>query len=309
MDEFGRIAKLRAALGSSHAGVRLGIGDDAAIVDVSGSIVLSTDASIEHVHFRRGFGPLERIARRALHAAASDLAAMGADPVAMLVGLTLPVDVDEAAFDALVGGTRQASAELGMPIVGGNLSAASEIGFSTTVIGRVEGASLLRAGARVGDAIYVSGIVGAAGLGLRRLLDRPTTADAPFVAAWLDPVARLDVGRAIRGVASAAIDVSDGLAQDLGHLLDASKVGATIDARTLPFLPGFAARCAELDIDPVELALTGGEDYELVFTAPPGRIPAAIGTAIGSVDAAPGLRVDRGRGAEPYAHAGHRHFA
>lgn len=308
MHEFERVEKLRARLGSVGSGVELGIGDDAAVVRLDGSAVLSNDASIEGVHFRRSFGRLDRLTRRALHAAASDLAAMGAEPVAMLVALALPRTLDESDFDAIVEGMRQASLDLGMPVVGGNLSAASEIGITTTVVGRAVATPLRRSGARVGDTIYVSGCVGAAALGLRALLQGGSAPDDAFVAAWLDVRARIELGRALRGVASAAVDVSDGLSQDLLHLLDASGVGATLRASALPLAASATERAAELGVDALELALTGGEDYELLFTAPADSVARELGTAIGCVEARPGLRVDRGDGPRAYVSRGHRHF-
>lgn len=312
MDEFGRVARLRAALGADVQGIRLGIGDDAAIVDVTGSIVLSNDTSIEKVHFRRSFGPLDRLTRRALHAAASDLAAMGAEPVAMLVALALPADVDDEAFDFIVRGMKRAADELGMPVVGGNLSASTELGITTTVVGRVEGRSLRRDGAAAGDLVYVSGVIGAAAAGLRSLLAGGASAGDPFVEAWLAPTARLDVGREIRSVASSAIDVSDGVAQDLGHILEASaqggELGATLDGSALPLLAGYEERCASLGLDPIELALTGGEDYQLLFTARPGIVTSKLVTCIGTIDTEPGLRIDRGSGPTPFAMRGHRHW-
>lgn len=308
MDEFDRVARLRAALATDVPSIRLGIGDDAAVVDVAGSVVLSNDTSIENVHFRREFGPLDRLARRALHAAASDLAAMGSEPVAMLVALALPSWVDDAAFDALVAGMRLSSRELGMPIVGGNLSAASELGITTTVVGRVEGTCLRRDGARPGDAIYVSGCVGAAAVGLRSLLAGDAAPGDPFVEAWLGPCARLDVGRRVRDFATSAIDVSDGLSQDLGHILEASRVGAVLDATRLPCLEGHAERCARLGVDAVDIALTGGEDYQLLFTARPDAAVAGLATCIGRIESEPGLRVDRGEGPRPFAMRGHRHW-
>lgn len=309
MDEFARVARLRAALGMDVPGLRVGIGDDAAVVDVTGPIVLTNDTSIENVHFRRSFAPLDRIARRALHAAASDLAAMGAEPVAMLVALAMPATIDDCAFDAIVEGMRTAGVELGMPIVGGNLSAASELGITTTAVGRVQGRCLRRDGAAVGDLVYVSGNVGAAVVGLRSLLAGVASEGDPFVEAWLAPSARLDVGRRVREVASSAIDVSDGVAQDLGHLLEACGHGATLDASALPLLAGHAERCAFLGLDPIELALTGGEDYQLLYTAPPDAMTSELSTCIGRIDAEPGLRVDRGSGPAPFALRGHRHWA
>ncbi len=286
-DEFTRIAAIAARVSSGSPGVTLGIGDDAAVLaPLTGGVVLTVDASIEGVHFRRGWAPLRVIARRAVHAAVSDLAAMGAGARATLVALALPADLDDADFLALVDGTADAARETGAALVGGNLTRASEIGITTTAVGEAGARVLTRGGGRPGDAVYVTGVVGAAALGLAHLLgDRAhEPAAEPFVARWSAPVARLREGRAlVEAGATACVDVSDGLAQDLGHLCRASGLAARLEAARLPMLAGQRERARALGLDAVTLALTGGEDYELVFTGPASAALDAVGTRIGAL--------------------------
>lgn len=290
-DEFTRIAAIAARVAQSSAGVSLGIGDDAAVLaPLRGPVVLTVDAAVEGVHFRRAWAPLRVLARRAVMAAVSDLAAMGASPRATLVALALPAALDDADFLALVDGTADAARETGAALVGGNLTRASEISITTTAVGEAGARVLTRSGARSGDAVYVTGVLGAASLGLAHLqasrADEPEA--APFVERWCAPTARLAAGTAlVTAGATACIDVSDGLAQDLGHLARASGLAARIEAPTLPMLPAQAARAAALGLDAVTLALTGGEDYELVYTGPPSPTLDALGTRIGTLFAGP----------------------
>jgi len=279
--EHERIARLSARFATSANDVRLGIGDDAAWLVPD--LVVSVDAQVEGVHFLPRFGPYDVLAERAAIAALSDLAAMGARPLAMLSSLILPRSLDDAALDRVHEGLARAADRYAAPVVGGNLAAGSELSLSTTVLGRTD-APLLRAGARPGDGVYVTGHVGARALGLHALLaDRRDDTLAPFVEAWLHPTARIAEGLALRGVASACVDVSDGLLADLGHVLAASRVGAELELAALPFAPDFGAASALLGLDPLALALDGGEAYELVFTA--AAAPPIDATRIGTIRA------------------------
>lgn len=306
--EHERIARLGARLRSGALAEQdVGIGDDAAFLHPE--LVVSVDAAVEGVHFLPRFAPWAALARRAAVAALSDLAAMGAAPMGMLSSLILPRGLDDATFDALVEGYAQAADEHGAPVIGGNLAAGTEVSMTTTVLGRTS-APLLRSGARPGDALYVTGAPGAAALGLHALLRERETDDrfARFVEAWRRPWARIDAGLALRGHASAAIDVSDGLLADLGHLCAASGVGATIDIGALPHDATFDAAAAALGRDPVELVLGGGEAYELLF-ATAGASPIEA-TRVGTVDAEPGVRLRHADGrVAPATLAGFDHFA
>lgn len=280
MDEHALIEAIRARLDTSDARVSLGIGDDAAILaPTAGGAVLSVDAAVEGVHFDRRWLTLEEVGHRSVVAALSDLAAMGARPLAALSSLVLPRSMSDAEVLALVDGIAGAARAYDAPVVGGNVASGATLVLSTTVVGEAPpGGALLRGRARAGDAVHVTGTLGTAALGLAALaagLPESETA-APFMARWRRPRARFDVREALLGVAHAAIDVSDGLLADLGQVCAASGVGAVIECARLPLAPGHDELAAALGQDPDAFALGGGEDYELVFTtAPDVRVPGA----------------------------------
>lgn len=311
-DEFDRISQLQARFGRfTSQDVVVGIGDDAAVLKVMDPHqVLSVDSAVEGVHFTRELASWEQIGGRAFTAAISDLAAMGAQPRAALLSLIVPRDLPLSMFDDLIEGVARAASDYACPVVGGNLAAGGEVSVTTTVIGSCAGTMLLRSGARPGDAIYVTGVLGSAALGLL-LLQRGAAERGPeFVKAWREPRARIAEGRALAGHAHAAIDVSDGALQDLGHLTAASGVGAEIEAARVPLSPGFADLARALGLDPLALAMFGGEDYELIYTLPENSSDPARGTRIGRVVETPGAaRVLDADGA-PIAlpGTGYRHF-
>lgn len=311
MDEFSRIGRIEAILGRPRGDVTVGIGDDAAVLAPSPCAqVLTVDTQVEGVHFRRDFASLAVLGRRAFTAAASDLAAMGARPRVALLSLILPASLGDDELFSLVSGVAAGADAIGATVVGGNLSAGSELSITHTVVGELEGDPLLRRGASPGDHVFVTGTPGARALGLAALLagraDEPSF--RPFVAAFLAPVARIAEGRRLRGRATAALDVSDGLAQDLGHLASASGVGAVLEAERLPFAPGFVEAASALGTSPLELALHGGEDYELLFTAKPDSDAARVGHRIGVVTEEPGLHLLEAGRARPLEARGYRHF-
>ncbi len=240
-----------------------GIGDDAALLRTRAGeeLVLSTDAQVEGVHFLFEREGARRVGRRAAIVNLSDLAAMGASPVGVLMSLCAPPDLPLSDFDALVEGFIDEARRYACPLVGGNLSRAEKCSVHVTVIGRCRaGRALLRGGVRPGDGLFVTGTLGRGALA--RL-----TADADQTALRYVPTARVEAGVALAQVAEtqACIDLSDGLATDLVHLLGDSGHGAELEAGTLPAARGFAAGCARLGLDPLELQLRGGEDYELLF--------------------------------------------
>ncbi len=311
MDEHARIAALAARYRRGDGRVIVGIGDDAAVLRTDGPLVATVDAAVEGVHFRRAFARLDALARRAFVAAASDLAAMGAEPLGALSSLVLPPDVDDEAFLAIVDGTAAAARELDCAVIGGNLSAGPTLSITTTVLGTARGGVLARGGARPGDVVYASGPPGDRALGLEVLLRRGPGASGALgelARAWLAPHARIAEGRAFVGRATAAIDVSDGLLADLGHLCAASGVGAVVDVGALPRHPAFHDVAAELGVAPLDCLLGGGEAYELVFTAPPGVDVAGLGVAIGRCTEGSAIEcLDGGRPVTP-PRAGFRHF-
>lgn len=283
-DEFSRIDEILRRLGSDADYVSVANGDDAAVLALNGQVALSVDAAVEGTHFRRDWLSFDQLGYRSVVTALSDLAAMGARPRATLTSLIADTTLTDAETYALAEGCARAAQQYGAPVVGGNLSRGGELSLTTTVIGVVDGAPMQRKGARPGDLVYATGTLGAAALGLLCLqTPRDSALAASFVQRWRHPLARVDVGLAIRARASAAIDVSDGVLQDLRHLCRASSVGARIHADRLPLSKGAESMAADLGVDAVQLALSGGEDYELLFTASPETDLSEYATRIGEI--------------------------
>jgi thiamine-monophosphate kinase len=299
-------------------GVQLGIGDDAAVLDLRGRHVWSVDDSVEGVHFDLGWVDLATAARRAVHAAASDLAAMGAAPVAALCSLQLPRKWGRAEVGRIARGQARASRELELPIVGGNISAGDVLRFTTTVLGRA-GHPLTRSGAQPGDEVWLFGEVGLAACGLLSLqheLDadglprRQRRAVNAARAAWRQPLARIKQGGQLIGRASAAVDVSDGLATESLHLARASSVCVELDERKLREVlhPDLIIGAQLLGADPLALALAGGEDYALLATGPEQRRP-PLARVLGQITpGAPRVTLRTTRGRRRAIRGGHDHF-
>ncbi len=309
MSERARIARLAAQLGGAAPGVRVGIGDDAAVLDPD--LVWTVDAQVEGTHFDVRWVGWEDIGWRSFMAASSDLAAMGAEPVAALSSLVLAPSFDDEALDAFARGQAAAARSVGAPVVGGNLARGTETSITTTVLGRAS-RPVLRSGAQPGDGVWLVGAVGlaAAGLGLLRQDARvQDTSIAACLAAWRRPTALLAQGRALAAVASAAIDVSDGLGHDAAQLAEASDVALVLDARVLASLLPAAlhAAAARLGRPALELALEGGEDYALLATSA-AALPGF--TRIGVVEPARGSRlfIEDSDGRKPHAARGFDHF-
>ncbi len=271
LGEFPFLRRLRDRLPDDPR-VRLGVGDDCAALSLSGITVLTTDAMIEGVHFRCEWTPFSVLGEKAFAVNASDVAAMGGEPTFALLSLGVPQDYAVADLDAFFDGFLDAAGAHTTALVGGNMSAAPVFMISVSLLGRTLHDPITRSGARVGDDVYVTGTVGDAALGLRLLREEKAgsledVAVQQVKQRFLCPTARVAVGRKIaaRQLATAMIDVSDGLLQDLGHLCAASRVGAVIEVAALPLSNGYRTL---LGTDDWQLALTGGEDYELLFSAP-----------------------------------------
>lgn len=298
--EFTRIAQIEALLKRASNRVLLGIGDDCAVLAPSPyPQVWTTDAAVEEVHFSRSFMSLEQIGFRAFMAAASDVAAMGGRAVAALSALILPVAFSDEELHTLVRGIARAADACHCPVIGGNLARGRELSLTTSVLGECSKRVVTRSGARVGDGVYVTGALGGSALGLHAL--RAGRDGARFLA----PRARLDVASQLAEVASAAIDISDGTLQDLSHLCASSGVGARLEVVALPLEAGALEAARALNVDAVELALNGGEDYELLFTS--SQTP-SWATRIGSIVAA-GLEVVEPDGSLRALGHGFDHFA
>lgn len=311
-DEFSKIAWLRRRLALPGEDGWIGIGDDAAVVParMTGS-VLTVDTQVEDVHFRPGFLSWREVGARAVITATSDIWAMAATPSASLVSLILPQGFGDARFREVVEGVAEAAESTGARVVGGNLSAGVRFSITTTVIGGTDSRIVTRSGARVGDGVFVTGTPGSAALGLALLLqsesDIPLGAD--FIDRWRRPPVHGPTVLALLQLATAAIDISDGLLQDLGHLCEASDAGAEIYADRLPKRSGYDACCRTLSLDPTILALSGGEDYELLFTAPPTTRDPLV-TQIGEIREGSAVTVlDAAGNAIDLDKAGFRHFS
>lgn len=242
---------------------RLGIGDDAAILSTrrDEELVFSTDAQVEGVHFRFGRETPRTIGRRSLAVNLSDLAAMGATPVGALMSLSAPAGASVSIFDGVIAGFVEEARRYDCPLVGGNLSRAGEWSVDVTVIGRCrKGRALRRRGLGPGDGLYVTGVLGAATLARLK-------ADRAGSRLTRVPTPRIKAGKALAKLAGtrACIDLSDGLATDLGHLLSAEGLGAEIDPACLPRARSFDRGCRALGLDPLQVLTGGGEDYELLF--------------------------------------------
>ena len=312
MSERSRIRLLQARLGRDAPGVRVGIGDDAAVLD-PGGLVWTVDVQVEGTHFKAEWVSWEDVGWRSFMAAASDLAAMGAEPVAALSSLVLAPGVDDKALDALARGQAAASLAVGAPVVGGNLARGTETSITTTLLGRTAH-PVLRSGARPGDGVWLAGPVGLAAAGLGLLEQGEHVHDARIATclrAWRRPVARIEEGRGLAGLAHGAIDVSDGLAHDAAQLAEASRVCILLDASAIRAQAGgeLAVAAALLGRDALDLALNGGEDYALLATS---AAPLPGFVRIGSVtacDGGPRLLLATERGTEPLEPRGFDHFA
>jgi thiamine-monophosphate kinase len=243
----------------------LGLADDAAVLTppANRQLVISADAMVQGVHFLPD-DPPETIGRKLLRVNLSDLAAMGADPLGYLLTVSVPKHTPDAWFAGFAAGLAQDQSHFGMTLLGGDTtSTPGPISLSATVLGHVApGAALTRAGARAGDGIFVTGTIGDGALGLRALRGEIADPDGFLGNRYRLPQPRL--GLALAGIANAAMDISDGLLQDLGHLCRASGLGAEIHAARVPLSP--AAQAAGPAWLP--LCLTGGDDYELLLAVP-----------------------------------------
>lgn len=270
-----------AAKSPNHAVVQ-GIGDDCAVLRLAPGheLLLTTDFSIENVHFRRKWHPARSVGHRCLARGLSDIAAMGGEPLACFLSLGLPPDLSQSWADDFLKGLIQLAKRHRVQLAGGDTSAAPQVTADIVVTGQIpRGKSVLRSGARPGDLIYVTGELGASTAELKQLFAgqrvRPSPSSRHFF-----PQPRVEIGSWLRrrALATAMIDLSDGLSIDLGHICEESRVSAVVDSRNIPIAPKAT----------LQLALHGGEDYELLFTASPRtKIPAAIRgvkvTRIGSI--------------------------
>ncbi len=321
LDEFARIARFFAPLAGTGA---LGLTDNVALIDgpPGTQYVLKTDAIVEGVHYLPDDPPMQ-VAQKLLRVNLSDLAAKGAAPLGYLLTTALPPSHDEAWLEQFCKGLAADQAAYGIFLLGGDtVMTPGPTTLSVAAIGTVAaGRAVLRSGARAGDIVHVSGTIGDAALGVLAAKGQELGIGAAEKAFLVDrfrlPQPRLNLGARLAGLASAMMDISDGLAADFGHLCAASGLGGVIEAARVPLSPATQAALAR---DPARLAtvLGGGDDYELLFTAPAGATPALAAiaretgvavTAIGRVEHGTGVRVLDQAGREiALAVKGYEHF-
>ncbi len=256
----------------------IGIGDDCAVVPIprGHQALVTTDFSLENVHFRRAWHPPASVGHRCLTRGLSDIAAMGGDPLAVFLSLALPQNLPQKWVDRFLDGLLELADEFNVSLAGGDTAASpGGVMADITVLGSVpKGKAVLRSGAAPGDRIYVTGELGASAAALDLLFGGKKVRPRDFTRHFY-PTPRVAVGRFLRekGLASAMIDISDGLSTDLGHICEESRVGAVVDVESIP-VTGVSGASRQ---DALKFALHGGEDYELLFTAPPGKdVPSRI---------------------------------
>jgi thiamine-monophosphate kinase len=289
--EFEIIARIRARTRTAD-GVRVGIGDDTAVLQTGGARdwLACSDLMNEGVHFRREWSPPQLLGRKALAVTLSDIAAMGGIARFAMTSVALPHDLPAAFIEAMFDGMLAYAEACNVAIIGGDTSSSKDSLFIDTIaLGECDaGRAIIRSGAQAGDIIYVTGTLGAsaAGLALLERGDRLTNDESndssnnkdammrariQAMRKHLAPAPHLALGRQIgeRGLATAMIDISDGLSSDLAHILDESHCGAILRAVAIPIDDAVRELADELKIEPLSLALHGGEEYELLFTARP----------------------------------------
>ena len=319
--EFEIIARFFAPLAGDGA---FGLKDDVAVVKPAPGheLVVKTDGIVESVHFFKN-DPPGMIAQKALRVNLSDLAAKGTAPLGYLLTLTLPSWVDDAWLGVFVGGLAADQKTFGISLLGGDTNATpGPLTISVTALGQIaEGKMIRRAGAMPGDLVFVSGMIGDGGAGLAVLKGEGAKLDQrqrdTLIAGYRLPQPRLPLGQKLVGMASAALDVSDGLIADLGHIAEVSGVRIAVDAARVPVSPEASALWGTSN-EAIARAATAGDDYEIAFTAPAAKRDQVLAAAkaagvpvteIGSVEPGEGVVLLDAKGASiPLARAGFTHF-
>ncbi|MFQ5900115.1 MAG: thiamine-phosphate kinase [Thermodesulfobacteriota bacterium] len=278
LGEFGLIKKIAEGISFSGREVIRGIGDDTAVTqpDSDGYLLSTVDTLIEDVHFSLTYTSPSLLGRKAVTASLSDIAAMGGTPKYILVSIAIPDNIESEFISLLYKGIKEQAGPYGVRIIGGDTTSSPErLVISIFMLGDVPGGqAIFRDGAQEGDRIYVTGTLGDSALGLKILKEGASDIDdSPYrevILAHIDPQPRVAVGRTIaeREIATAMIDISDGLLKDLKHITEESRVGARIEFSRLPTSDVLKRYLIEAPEDKT-LPLTGGEDYELLFTSPP----------------------------------------
>lgn len=311
LSEKALIARIRSQAGR-HPGVRTGIGDDCAVLRIPNGheALITTDFSLEGMHFRRNWHAAEVVGHRCLTRGLSDIAAMGGAPIACFLSIAVPRRLPQKWVSQFLRGFLKLAGQFGVTLAGGDTAESpGGIVADIVVLGSVRrGKAVLRSGARAGDRVYVTGSLGGAAAALE-LLFRGKKLRAADYPAHFHPVPRLEVGSFLsgRGLASSMIDISDGLSTDLGHICEESGVGAEIVAGAIPR--------ARIGKPPVEVkmksALHGGDDYELLFTSSkriPSRIAGVQITEIGKITRHKGIILNSGGVKSRLTSQGWQHF-
>jgi thiamine-monophosphate kinase len=271
--EFGLINRIRKSMATSHPGLIQGIGDDVAVVDMGRKVLLvTTDILIERIHFDRSWIDPYRLGKKALTVNLSDIAAMGGTPRYFLISLGLPKNLPLSFISSFYRGLKEGAKQFHVDLIGGDTSLSQKIVINICLLGEgKKGGLLFRKGARIGNDLFVSGTLGDSALGLK-ILQKEGLQGRPrgLIGKHLSPCPRIELGQTITGhrLATAMIDVSDGLLIDTTHLLEESGVGARIWEDQIPLSRPYRKWIQAYSKDPYQIALTGGEDYELLFTAP-----------------------------------------
>ncbi len=288
MGEFELIDLIKRILNSER------IGDDCASVEVGGEkLLLTTDCLVEGVHFLKSY-PYEAVGWKAVSVNVSDIVANGGEPIWLLVSLKMP-EADSKMVEGLYLGIKKACEFYGCEVVGGNISRAKEMALDISAVGKSD-RFVGRKGARPGEGIFVSGTLGDSRAGLELLLMEKKTYESfelALIERHIRPTARIDYVRHIRKYASASMDISDGLVADAGHLSSRSEVRIDIDTSKLPLSKELKLFCDKYGKNPLDYALFGGEDYQLLFTHPEDRWnPFMDMSLIGKVSEGKGVFVD-----------------
>lgn len=305
MSEFDLISRITEGLPAGDA-VVLGVGDDAAALRFVGDAVVSTDVLVEHVHFKQQWTEARQLGHKSVAVNVSDIEAMGAKPVAVVVSLAFPKETPESWILDFAAGVREECDAAGVSLVGGDLSSGQIICVNVTAMGDLEGRPpVTRAGAQPGDVVAVAGRLGLAAAGLAAL-SRGFRSPKDVVHAALQPEVPYGQGVVASDAgATAMMDVSDGLLQDLGHIARASGVAIDVDTGALAVAEPMERVGAATGKDPLTFVLGGGEDYALVATFPnPGSVPEGW-TVIGRVAEGEGVTVD----GQPHEFEGWDHFS
>jgi thiamine-monophosphate kinase len=312
LSEFQLIAQMFAPLATAPGA--FGLMDDAAIIPAceGADLVVTTDALVEGVHFFAN-DPPDTVAKKALRVNLSDLAAKGAVPHGYLLALSLPASIDMPWLESFARGLSEDQVEFSLSLLGGDTTATpGPLSIAITAFGHVPAGTIIRrAGAVPGDLVFVSGTIGDGGGGLAVLKGEEAAPShrEPLISRYRLPMPRLALGQALRGIATASLDISDGLLADLGHIAEASGVRIVVEAERIPRSAALAALWGE-GMDAIVRAATSGDDYEIAFTAPslPQGMPTPV-TCVGRVEQGSGLVLLDAQGRDvPVPRAGYRHF-